>query len=319
LKRFKLVFLLAPLLALLVADPSRAQTITSLSAIRVASSPNENAIPVLYAIREGLFRKAGLDVTIDRASSGAAIASGVAGGAIDVGVANVLSLVSAHVHGLGFVLIAPGAIHLPNSPNSGIIVAANSSIRSAKDLNGKTIAVPGLNDIGRVGIASWVDANGGDSSTLRFIELPVPSVVPALEQGRIDAGAAFEPQLSQAVAAGKARVVGDFIGSLAGTVLESAFFASEEFAKKNRASIERFSKVMKQATEYTNSHQSQTIDLLATFTGQDVDSIGRSKRGVSGTSLDPRYIQPTINAAVKYKVISQAFDAREMLSEDATR
>jgi NitT/TauT family transport system substrate-binding protein len=274
---------------------------------------------VLYAIREGLFRKAGLDVTIERASSGAAIASGVAGGAVDVGVANVLSLVSAHVHGLGFVVIAPGAIHLPNSPNSGIIVAANSAIRTAKDLNGKTISVPGLNDIGRVGIASWVDANGGDSSTLRFIELPVQSVVSALEQGRIDAGAAFEPQLSQAVAAGKARVIGDFIGSLAGTVLESAFFTSADFKKKNRATIERFTWVMKQATEYTNAHQSQTVDLLANFTGQDVDTIARSKRAVSGTLLDPRSIQPTINAAVKYKVISQLFDAREMLSEDASK
>jgi len=304
---------------MLVADASRAQTVTSLPTIRVASSPNENAIPVLYAIREGLFRKAGVDVTIDRASSGAAIASGVAGGAIDVGVANIFSLVLAHVHGLGFVLIAPGAIHLPNSPNSGIIVGANSPIRSARDLNGKTISVPGLNDIGRIGIANWVDANGGDSSTLRFIELPVSSVLPALEQGRIDAGAAFEPQLSQAVAAEKARFVGDFMGSLGGTVLESAFFTSDEFMKKNRAAIERFSKVMKQATAYTNSHQVQTAEFLATFTGLDIDSIRRSKRAVIGTSLDPRYIQPTINAAAKYKVISQVFDARELLSEEPAR
>jgi NitT/TauT family transport system substrate-binding protein len=166
-----------------------------------------------------------------------------------------------------------------------------------------------------VGIASWVDANGGDSSTLHFIELPVSSVFAALEQGRIDAGAAFEPQLSQAVAAGKARFLGDFIGSLGSTVLESAFFTSAEFMKNNRAAIERFSEVMKQATEYTSSHQAQTAELLATFTGEDVESINRSKRAVFGSSLDPRYIQPTINAAAKYKVISQVFDARELLSE----
>ena len=223
------------------------------------------------------------------------------------------------MHGLGFVLIAPSAIHLPNSPNSGIIVTPNSPIRSARDLNGKTVSVPGLNDIGRVGIASWMDANGGDSSTVRFIELPVPSVFAALEQGRIDAGAAFEPQLSQAVAAGKARILGDFIGSLGGTVLESAFFTSDDFMKSNRAAIERFSRVMKQATEYTNSHPADTVDLLATFTGQDVDSIRRSKRAVIGTSLDPRYLQPTINAAARYKVIPQVFDARDLLSADSPK
>jgi NitT/TauT family transport system substrate-binding protein len=318
LKLFKLVTLLVPLVVTFGADAAMAQAPTALPTIRVASSPNENAVPVLYAIHEGLFRKAGIDVTIERASSGATIASGVAGGAIDVGVANVLSLVSAHVHGLGFILIAPAAIHLPNSPNSGILVTTNSPIRSAKDLNGKTISVPGL-DIGQVGIASWADANGGDSSTLRFIEMPPSSVLTALEQGRIDAGAAYEPQLSQAVATGKVRFIGDFIGSLGGTVLESAFFTSDEFMKGNRAAIDRFSRVVKQATEYTNSHQAETVELLATFTGQDVDSIRHSKRAVIGTSLDPRYIQPTINAAAKYKVISQVFDARELLSGGAAK
>jgi NitT/TauT family transport system substrate-binding protein len=315
LKQFKLVALLVPLLAMIGVDASRAQSPVPLPTIRVASSPNENAVPVLYAIREGLFRKAGIDVTLDHASSGAAIASGVAGGAIDVGVANVFSLVLAHVHGVGFVLIAPGAIHLPNSANSGIIVGATSPIRSARDLNGKTISVPALNDIGRVGIAAWADANGGDSSTLRFIEMPVSSVLSALEQGRIDAGSAFEPQLSEAVAAGKVRFVGDYIGSLGGTILESAFFTSKEFMKNNRTVIERFSMVMKQATEYTNSHHAQTAELLSTFTGLDLDSIVRSKRPVIGTLLDPRYIQPTIDAAAKYKVIPQVFDARELLSD----
>ena len=318
-KPSKLVALFVPLLAILVANASVAQTPGSVTTIRVSSSPNENAIPVLYAIREGLFRKAGLEVTLDRASSGAAIASGVAGGAIDVGVSNIFSLILAHVHGVGFVLVAPGAMHLPNSPNSGIIAGANSTIRSARDLNAKTIGIPSLNDIGSVGISAWMDANGGDSSTVHFIEMPVSAVQAALEQGRIDAGAAFEPQLSQAVASGKARLVGDFIGSLAGTVLESAFFTSNDFMKKNRAALEHFATVMKQATEYTNSHQAQTAELLSTFTGLDIESIRHGKRANIGTSLDPRYIQPTINAAAKYKVIPQAFDARDLLSSDQVK
>jgi NitT/TauT family transport system substrate-binding protein len=290
-----------------------AQAPAALTTIRVAAPAGDSVTPILYAEHEGLFRKAGLDVVVRRAGSGAAIAAGVAGGSIDIGSSNILSLVSAHVRGLNFVLVAPAALHIPSSPGSGILVAPNSPIRSAKDLDGKTVSVPGLGDIGQVGISAWVDANGGDSSTLHFVEMPVSSVVAALDQGRIDAGDVVEPLMSQAIKSGKARYLGDLIGGIASTVLESAFFTSEDYLEKNRGVVERFAKVVDGATEYTNKHQAQTVDLVADFTGADPNTVAHMVRGINGTSLDPRYIQPTIDAAAKYKVIPAPFDARDLI------
>ncbi len=296
-----------------LASVSSAQSQAGLTTVRVAAPAGDSASPILYAQHAGLFQKVGLDVAVQRGAGGAAIAAGVAGGSIDVGSSNILSLVSAHVRGLNFVLIAPAALHVPSSPGSGIIVAANSPVHSAKDLNGKTVSVPGLNDIGQVGISAWMDTNGGDSSTVRFVELPVSSVVAALEQGRIDAGDVVEPLMSQAIKSGRARYLGDLIGGIGSTVLESAFFTSQDYLKKNRSAVERFAKVVQQATEYTNAHPAETVDLVAAFTGADPETVAHMVRGINGTTLDPRYIQPTINAAAKYKVIPQAFDARELI------
>lgn len=305
------------LAALVLASAARAaaQAPAAPARIVVAAPAGDSASPILYAEHAGLFRKAGLDVVIRRGAGGAAIAAGVMGGSIDIGSSNILSLVSAHVRGLQFVLIAPAALHVPSSPGSGILVGPASTIRTAKDLDGKTVAVPGLNDIGQVGISAWMDANGGDSSTVRFVEMPVPAIVPALEQGRIDAGDVVEPLMSAAIKSGRARYLGDLIGGIASTVLESAFFTSADYYRNNRLVVERFAAVVKQATEYTNAHPAQTVDLVAAFTGAQPELVAHMVRAIDGTSLDPKLIQPTIDAAARYKVIPRAFDARELLGD----
>jgi ABC-type amino acid transport substrate-binding protein len=54
-----------------------------------------------------------------------------------------------------------------------------------------------------------IDANGGDSSTVKFVELPFSAVLAALEAGRIDAGVTAKPFLGQAIKSGRGRSVGD--------------------------------------------------------------------------------------------------------------
>ena len=48
--------------------------------LRVATAGDDNAAPLLYADKAGLFKKSGLDVQITKMKSGAAIAAAVAGG-----------------------------------------------------------------------------------------------------------------------------------------------------------------------------------------------------------------------------------------------
>ena len=53
--------------------------------IHAGHPPTETAAPALYAIRAGLFERAGIALTIDKMSSGAAVAAAVAGGGLDLG------------------------------------------------------------------------------------------------------------------------------------------------------------------------------------------------------------------------------------------
>ena len=291
-----------------------AQSTSSLPVLRVAAAANDSSIALLYAQHAGLFQKAGIDVEITKAGSGSVVASAVAGGATDIGISNVVPMISAHVHGLDFVLVAAASVHTKDTPDSGLIVLTDSPLHSAKDVDGKTIGVPGLNDIGTVGISNWVDDGAGDASTLHYVEVSMPTVVAALQAGRIDAGIMVEPLMSQAIASGKVRYLGDFIASLGPTVIESAYFTTGPFFQKNSALMERFANIIKQASVYCNAHHDQTAPILAAFSGADPNVIAHSKRPVAGTSLDVRYIQPTVDAAAKYHLIPQSFDARALLA-----
>ena len=48
------------------------------------------------------------------------------------------------------------------------------------------------------------------------------------------------------------------------------------------------------------------------FTGYPVETVRKMQRVTFGLSLDPKLIQPMIDAGVKYNVIPKTFDAKEM-------
>ena len=55
------------------------------AAVTIASTIDDTVTPVLYAVRAGLFEKAGLAVTLEKLGSGTAITSAVLAGAYDIG------------------------------------------------------------------------------------------------------------------------------------------------------------------------------------------------------------------------------------------
>ena len=156
--------------------------------LRIALFPGDAAGQVFYAQDLGMFAKAGLDVEIIDLKNGAAIASAVAGGSADAGVTNMVSLAIAHERGLPFTILAPGGLALSAAPTNGILaVPATSPLHTAKDLNGKLIGIDVLGGLPYLAGKAWIDANGGDSKTVKYVELGFPEMQAAVIAGRVDA------------------------------------------------------------------------------------------------------------------------------------
>lgn len=293
--------------------PALARAQPALTPLRIASAPDEDVLGALWAQSSGIFRSQGLDVHLDPMNSGAAVGAAVIGGAIDIGKSSFVSLVTAHTKGIPFVLIAPAGVYNSKAPIVGLIVKKGSPIKTARDLNGKTFSVPSLNDQYSIAIKGWMDQHGGDWTTLKFLELPNSAVPEALENGRIDAASIANPILSEAIAAG-AQVIGRTFDAIGPHFIQACYFVTADYAAKNRDACERFAKAIAQSGAYCNAHPDQTVQALSDFTKVAPQTIAHMTRTEIGTTLDPRELQPVIDAAAKYKLIAAPFDAREMIA-----
>jgi hypothetical protein len=125
---------------------------------------------------------------VQKINSGAATAAALAGGGLDVGILNSVTVIEANAHGVGLSILFPNRMHVPGKPfDAAMVTAAASSIRSGRDLNGRTIGCTAIKDASWLLCRAWMDANGGDSTTAKFVEVPFSAIPVALESGRIDA------------------------------------------------------------------------------------------------------------------------------------
>lgn len=298
--------------AMVFASGRAASAQSSLTQVRVASSPVADVAPLLYAQNAGLFAKAGLEITLAKANSGSAVAAAVAGGAADIGKVSTTPIVTAHAHGIALTIVFPDRLHtFGANAETMLVVAPDSPIKTAKDLNGKTISVAGIKDSTWIGARLFMDSNGGDSSTAKFVELPFSTVGAAVVAGRIDAGVANDPYLKADVRSGKVRALGDLLASLGSKFLETEWVAMGDYIAKNRDTVTRFRQVIKDAQVWCNAHVPETQDIAAAFTGIDRATLATT-RSFYAVDADPKDVQPYITACAKYEIIPKAFDAAEL-------
>lgn len=281
--------------------------------ITIASVTNDTCTPALYALKAGLFTRAGLDVTFQGMSSGAAASAAVAGGAAQFGLSSVGTLIVAHAHGIPFVLVAPGGLVTSDVPYAEAVVRSDSPIRTGRDLAGRVFAVPALGDQNQVAAEAWIDKTGGDAHAVRFIELSAAATVPALLEGRIDAAQLGTPALAIALNSGKVRVLASIFDAIAPRFANVAWFATTAYVAANPDTVRRFADVIRAASAYANTHHAETLPLIAQYTKVEPAILAGMTRITFAERLDPRDIQPLIDACARYGVIDHRFDANELI------
>jgi NitT/TauT family transport system substrate-binding protein len=303
-------FLTAGAAASLLLGDARPASSQAPTPLHLQTIPFDAGSQVFYAKDMGFFTRAGLDVTIDPVGNGPAIAAGVASGAVDIGFSNALSIETAFKKGLPFVFVANSAIYSSAAPTSVIMVLKDSPIKTAKDLNGKTFGVNGLKNIAQYAPSLWIDKNGGDSSTMKFVEIPPAETPAALTQKRVDATFIAEPQITEAKA--DSRVLGKAYDVLGEGWMIAGYFTTRQWADAHLDVLHRFQSAMRATSAWANANQDKSADILAKYTRLDPALVRASFRAKFGETLTPAAIQPTIDLAAHYKLLD-AFPASELI------
>jgi NitT/TauT family transport system substrate-binding protein len=287
--------------------------------IRIGTGPDDQASPLLYAAKAGIYKKYGLNVEVVKMGGAAAVAAAMAGGSLELGKGSSLGVITAIAKGLPFTVIGNLAYYDAAKPDIALLVGSNSAVRSPKDLEGKTLAAVSLSDMNAIATFAWLDAHGVDRTTLKYVEIPASASLAAMEQNRIVGSTIYEPYFSAYLASGKVRVLGYPFEAIARHFSDALLFANTQWAGEHRDAVEKFLRATQEASLYIAAHENESTALIAEFGGVDPATMGKVRHAGRGVPLDPADMQPVIDVAFKYKVIPKSFRASEIICTCALR
>jgi NitT/TauT family transport system substrate-binding protein len=299
--------------AAVAANAARAGAQNAPIPITVALAPTVDATAFYYAQHQGAFEKAGLAVTMKVVTTGNLGIIAVVGGDANIGFANCLSLSQAHLRGVPLRLIAGAGLYDTNAPIARIFVAADSPIKSAKDLEDHTVAVSGLHDLLALSVRAWLAQQGVDSTKIRFAELPPPTMLAALQSKRVDAISTFEPFSSDVAASGQARTLAYPYDAIAKQFDVTAWFAHESWLSAHRDAAQRFATVIRTSAEYADAHLPEMVPVVASGTGMPVEVVTKALKAKVAPTVVAAQLQPLIDVAARLGELSSAFPARDII------
>jgi len=290
---------------------SAAGTAQGALTVRVATPPFDSGAQAFFATDKGFFKRAGLQVDLTVLGS-SAIAPAIASGTVDIAQSTIATLASAREHGQPFVVFAPSTIFSVKVPSTaGIVVGKNFSMRTGRDFNGKTVAVSQLQGIAQVTVENWIDKTGGDSTTVKFIEIPPAAMTAALESGRVDAIETVEPFLDEAIRAGQHNLTSGY-EAVANEFAIGAWYCTSSYASSHPEVLRRYAQAMAESARWANRNPREASEILAKWTKQQLSAT--IPPSLYGERLTPALIQPLIDVSAKYRTLKATFPAEEMIA-----
>lgn len=298
----------ALVVALAMPPPAGAQ---SLPKVRIIVVATEVADGVVNAAQLGYFKDAGIDAEVTQVTNGGVAASAILSGAADIAFSNALSVIVAHAKGLPVKIVVGADLHLATSPDQGILAAPTASVlRTGADFTGKTVGVPTLGSTQYYAVRKWIDSNGGDSTAVRFIELPNPTIADAIIAGRVDAGTIDILQLHAHRTA--LHQITSAFDSIAPRFLAGIWFSTTDWVAKNPDLARRFVAAFTRYSTWANSHPADEIAFYAKYSGLPAADLQAVQRPTFDPVSNLDLLQPLIDVAVRYGAIAKSFPAREL-------
>lgn len=302
-----------------ISPPSRVAAQSTEPLIRVGVAPNDDSMPLIYAAQAGLFKQAGLNVELQKLSGGAVVAAALAGGSLEIGKGTSASVIAAYARGLPFTIIGSISYYNADNPGVALIILADSEIKAPKDLAGKTLGAVTVQDLGTLATFAWLDQHGVDWKSLKFLEIPQSAALVSMQANRIVGMPVYEPIFSADVATGKVRVIGYPFDAIARHFAEDVMFANVNWVNGHRDLVERFLRVVREASAYVGTHESEMVPILAKFGGADPTLLARLHHPGRGVVIGPRDLQPLIDINVRYNIIPKRFLAQDLICSCALR
>jgi NitT/TauT family transport system substrate-binding protein len=284
--------------------------------LKIGLIPIADVAPVFLGQKKGFFEEQDIKLDPQFAAGGAAITPAVVSGDFDIGFSNTVSLLIAGSKNLPVQIIAPGVFGDSSDEKvwEDLLVKKDGPIKSAKDLEGKTIAVNTLNNICGVTINASLEKQGVDISKLKYTEIPFPEMNAALEKGRVQGACVVEPFVSQGKA-GAMKGIDPFYFNTAPDLTVAAYFASKEYIAKNKDVVDRFVRAMKKSLDYSQAHPEAVRAALTEYTEIPKEAAQKINLPQWKSDLTTDTIEQLSSLSKKYGYLEEEPDLNELIRQ----
>lgn len=228
--------------------------------VAIATSANPEVAAAYVGVEEGLFSKNGMDAEIKITTLNPIIPASLVSNSVQIGAPTPTVFMQAVESGLDLVIIAGVSVVTPGLKSVAVAVRPDSPIATAKDFIGKTVGVPGLNAILHVTLQLWLDKNGVDPKSVRFVEGALPVLGDLLKQGQADAVVLVDPFLTRSVQGNTAKVVAYFLPEVAAGQQTMYYATTREWAEKNPKKVAAFRQGLTEASAFIKANPDKTRD-----------------------------------------------------------
>jgi ABC-type nitrate/sulfonate/bicarbonate transport system substrate-binding protein len=199
-------------------------------------------------------------------------------------------------------------------PYDGILVKAESSIKSITDLPGHKVGLfPGTTALNLM--KGFLKKHGVSMDKIEFVQLPPPSHLSALESGAVDALLAYEPTLTTALSKGNRRVFGSIYVDLLSPSPISASIISRDFERKHPDAAKAFVAVLDQSIGVIRSTPKEARLSLGNYTKLPPEVIPAVNivDDVLSTELNTTNLQAFIDLLVQIGELPKPVSAADLI------
>lgn len=248
------------------ADTEASATLETVDLTLVGVRDAQISSQQIIADKLGYFKEEGLNVTSRLIESGPDIGPMVAGGSAPVSIQTNFMDIILKSTDIPVKIISPLA---QIAGTQAVVGSSKLELKSAKDLEGKTIGIPSGADV-MIAINNMATELGVDATKIKYVNLAPSDAVVALEKGDIDAMAAWEPFITKAIQdggkflfSGTKSELPDKQGDVNWMSVHTTIQVSDDFIKENPNTLKAVLRSLKKATDYINDNREDAIKVLA--------------------------------------------------------
>ncbi|MFD0437629.1 ABC transporter substrate-binding protein [Streptomyces chartreusis] len=248
-------------------SPDAGASSGGITTVKLGLIPIVDVAPLYLGQKKGFFEKQGLKLEFTTAQGGAAIVPGVASGQFQFGFSNVTSLMVAQSNGVPVKAVANGiaSTGVRGKDFNGLMVKKDSPVKSAKELEGKKVAINTLKNINETAVRQAVRQAGGDPDKVELVEMAFDQMPAALDQGQIDAACVVEPATATIRSQGGREIASPLI-DVAPELTVAMYFTSTQYAQQHPDVVKKFQDATAEALAYAEAHPDEARQIVTTYT-----------------------------------------------------